>query len=93
MLAVKIKLKLDAPWVHSLKEKRSEVKILCSKLRSKFNISVAEIEEQDTHQTIVIGIAYVAADSTQADSIADHILSYLEQNTQCDFDVLIREMI
>lgn len=93
MVVVKLEIKLDAPWVQSLKEKRTIVKSLCSKLRNQFNLSVAEIEEQDTHKTIIIGIAFVAADRSQGDSMADHILQYLEQITECDFFILSREMI
>ncbi len=61
MTLSRLTIKLYAPWVHSLKEKRSEVKSLVAKLRNKFNVSAIEAEEQDAHQTIVIGVAYLAA--------------------------------
>ena len=51
--------RLHAPWVHSLKEKRMIVKSLIAKLQNKFHVSAAEIDEQDTHQIIVIGIAAI----------------------------------
>lgn len=60
-----LEIKLYAPWVHSLKEKRMEVKSLTAKIGNKFNVSVAETAEQDTHQTIVIGVAAIAADAAQ----------------------------
>ena len=41
--------RLYAPWVHSLKEKRSIVKSLIAKLRNRYHVSAAEIDEQDTH--------------------------------------------
>ena len=47
-------IKLYAPWVHSLKEKRKIVKGLCEKLRHKFHVSVIESDAQDIHQTIVV---------------------------------------
>ena len=53
MLILSLKIKLHAPWVHSLKEKRMVVKSLLSKMRNKFNVAVAEVGEQDIHQTIV----------------------------------------
>lgn len=77
-----MELHLHANWVHSLKEKRAEVKSLCAKLKNKFNVSLAEIAEQDTHQIIVLGIAAIAADSMQADSILSHVLSFVEANTE-----------
>ena len=45
MLILSLKIKLHAPWVHSLKEKRMVVKSLLSKMRNKFNVAVAEVGE------------------------------------------------
>ena len=56
--------RLHAPWVHSLKEKRMIVNSLVSRLQNHFHISVAEIDEQDTHQIIVIGIAAISNSGT-----------------------------
>ena len=36
MMILSLKIKLHAPWVHSLKEKRMVVKSLLSKMRNKF---------------------------------------------------------
>ena len=54
-----MRVTLRASWVHSLKEKRMVIKSLIQRLRNKFNISVGEVDEQDVHQTLVIGIAGV----------------------------------
>ena len=51
--------RLHAPWIHSLKEKRMIVKSLTAQLQNKFHVSAAEIDEQDTHQIIVIGVAAI----------------------------------
>ena len=51
-----ITFRLHAPWVHSLKEKRSIVKSLIAKLQNRYHVSAAEIDEQDTRQIIVIGL-------------------------------------
>ena len=56
-----MELRLYAPWVHSLKEKRMVVKSLLGKIRSRYAVSAAETEEQDIHQTIVIGVAAIVA--------------------------------
>jgi len=71
-----------APWAHSLKEKRSEVKSLCAKVRTIFNVSIAEVDEQDTHQKIVLGIACAAGCTALADSIIDKVLNFIEVNTK-----------
>jgi len=82
---------LYAPWIHSLKEKRMEVKSLLAKLQNKFNISAIESEEQDVHQTIVLTVAALAANPAQADSILDHILAFVESNTDAEITEADRE--
>ena len=84
MKIIIIKVKLRANWVHSLKEKRMVVKSLVKKLQNKFNISVSEIDNQDIHQSIVIGIAGTCLDSRQADSTIDNIINYIYENTDAD---------
>ena len=79
-----IKVTLRASWSHSLKEKRMVVKSIVQKLKNKFNISVAEIAEQDIHQTIVIGITGICATSAQLDSAMENILTFIESNTDAE---------
>lgn len=60
------------------------VKSLLARIRNQFHVSAAEVEEQDTHQIIVIGIASIAAYDTQAESIMEEIIQYIEQNTDAE---------
>ena len=78
--------RLHAPWVHSLKEKRMIVKSLTAQLQSKFHVSAAEIDEQDTHQIIVIGVAVIVPHNAMADSIMDEISRFVEEN--CEAEIL-----
>ena len=86
------KLKLYAPWVHSLKEKRMVVQSIISKVQNKFNVSIAEVEEQDTHQTIIIGIVCVACKVALADSIMNNVAHYIERNTDAEVMDIEREI-
>ena len=70
MIIATITFKLHAPWVHSLKEKRMIVKSILAKLQTRFHVSAAEIDEQDTHQIIVIGVAAIVPHNAQADSLS-----------------------
>ncbi len=83
---------LYAPWVHSLKEKRMVVKSLLTKVRSRFNVSAIEAAEQDVHQTIVLGFACAAGSTALADSTLDHLLSFLEANTEAEIIRIEREV-
>ena len=78
--------RLHAPWVHSLKEKRMIVKSIIAKLQNKFHVSAAEVEEQDTHQIIVIGVASIIPDQGYADSLMDEISRFVEEN--CEAQIL-----
>ena len=77
-------IRLHAPWVHSLKEKRMIVKSLIAKLQNKYHVSAAEIDEQDTHQIIVIGVAAIVPHNAMADSLMDDISLFIEQNTEAE---------
>jgi uncharacterized protein YlxP (DUF503 family) len=93
MIVGKIKIKIHIPWSHSLKEKRMVVKSICAKIRNRFNVSIAEVEEQDTHKIIVLGVSYVTTDNAQADSIAVHVVNFIESNTEGDIFNIEREIV
>ena len=84
MRVIVMKVSLRANWSHSLKEKRMIVKSIISKLQNKFNISVCEIENQDIHNLITIGIAGIALDSKVCDSTIDNIINYIEDITDAE---------
>ena len=87
-----IKFKLHAPWVHSLKEKRMIVKSIIAKLQNKFHVSAAEIDEQDVHQIIAIGVAAIVPHNAMADSLMDEISEFVELNTEAEILDEIREI-
>ena len=81
-----ITFRLRAPWVHSLKEKRMIVKSLIAKLQNRFHVSAAEVDEQDTHQVIVIGVAAIVPHNAMAESLMEEISLFVEEN--CEADIL-----
>ena len=92
MQIVAMTFRLRAPWVHSLKEKRMVVKSLVAKLQNKFHVSAAEIDEQDTHQIIVIGLAAVVPHQAMADSLMEEISQFVEGNCEAEILEEIREI-
>jgi hypothetical protein len=62
-------LELRIEQAHSLKEKRHVVKSLKDRLRHKFNVSVAEIDDQDLHNSAVIAAAVVSSSRDFAEKI------------------------
>ncbi|WP_252244592.1 MULTISPECIES: DUF503 domain-containing protein [unclassified Clostridium] len=79
-----LKITLRASWVSSLKEKRMIVKSLIQRLKNKFNVSVSEIDNQDVHKNIAIGMVGICGNSAQADSTAENIIEFIDSNTDAE---------
>ena len=62
------------------------VKSLVAKLQNKFHVSAAEIDEQDTHKIIVIGVAAIVPHNAYADSLMEEISLFVEEN--CEAEIL-----
>jgi uncharacterized protein YlxP (DUF503 family) len=56
-------LEIHLPESRSLKDKRQVMRSLKDRLRHRFNVSVAELDGQDTWQRAVVGIVAISADS------------------------------
>ncbi|HAX72770.1 MAG TPA: DUF503 domain-containing protein [Firmicutes bacterium] len=84
MVVGSAKLTLKASWVRSLKEKRMIVKSIIGKTRNTFNVSMNEVEEMDTHQTIVIGLSCTSNSNATVNSTLDQILNYIESNFETE---------
>ena len=76
--------RLHAPWVHSLKEKRMVVKSLITQLQNRFHVSAAELDEQDAHQIIVIGVAAIVPHNAIADSLMEKISQFVENASEAE---------
>ena len=92
MLIAAMTLRLHAPWVHSLKEKRMIVKSIIAQLQNRFHVSAAEIDQQDSHRIIVIGVAAVMPHNAMADSLMDEISQFVENNTEAEILDETREL-
>ena len=66
--------------ITSLKGKRSIVKSLIGRLRSRFNISISEVDHQDNKNIAVIGISIVSNDSAFIDRQFDSILDFMRKD-------------
>lgn len=60
------------------------IKSIIGKISNHFNVSVAEIDAQDVHKTIVIGIAAIVDSNKRADQLEEAILNYVEMNTEAE---------
>lgn len=92
MTVAAMEIRLYAPWVHSLKEKRMLVQSLLSKTRNQFNVSAAEVDMQEMHQTLVLGIACVSNDTRLNESVLENVLALIERSTDAEIVEVLREV-
>lgn len=73
-------LKLNIFESNSLKDKRHIIKSIIGKLQTRFNISIAEVDLNDSWQSSIIGFACVTNDSQHANQIISNVLNFVDND-------------
>lgn len=73
MVVGSLRMELRVPTSGSLKAKRAEIRPIVDGVRSRFGVSVAEVDHQDTWQRAAVGFAVVSASATQVDKVLDDV--------------------
>lgn len=73
-----LEIEIYLPDVTSLKEKRMIVKSIKDRVRSRYNICIAEIDENDKWQRAIFGIVGVNNSKQEINSLLDKILDWFE---------------
>lgn len=60
------------------------VKSLITQLQNRFHVSAAELDEQDTHQIIVIGVAAIVPHNAIADSLMVKISQFVKSASEAE---------
>lgn len=71
-------LRLHLPEARSLKDKRQAVTSLMSRLRNRFGVSVAEVDDQDSWHRATLGVACVSASPAVCRRLLDDLVRYAE---------------
>ncbi|HHU53217.1 MAG TPA: DUF503 domain-containing protein [Clostridiaceae bacterium] len=77
MLILGIKVQIYFPYIHSLKDKRKEVRSLIDRLEKKFNLSVREVADQDQWQSFVLGISFTALKKSEAIEMREKLEQFI----------------
>ncbi len=64
----------------SLKDKRSVVKSIINRIRSRYNVAIAEVSLNDNWRRAVLGIACVSNESAHADKMLEEVIAYIEND-------------
>ena len=76
------KVTLRLPGIQSLKCKRRVVNSLCSRVRNKFNVSIAEVEDNETWQLATLGITCASNSTRHVDEVLNGVLDYIERSRE-----------
>jgi len=71
------KVSLRLPENLSLKGKRRVVKSITTRVRSKFNVAIAEVDNEDLWQLATLGICYVSNNSRHANEVMSKIVDFI----------------
>jgi ribosome-binding factor A len=73
-----LRLAFHIPAARSLKDKRRVVQKVRDRIRSRFDVSIAEVEAQDLHQRAVFGVSVVSSDAAVCDSVLARVADAAE---------------
>ena len=77
-------LSFHIPHAMSLKDKRQVCRSLIDKTRSPFNAAISEVDTQDLHQTLTIGVAVVSGEFAHARQSLDEIIRFMEEHAAAE---------
>jgi uncharacterized protein YlxP (DUF503 family) len=81
-----LEVDLSIGHAQSLKDKRMALRSLKERLRRSFNVSVAEVEDNDVWTRAVVGIAIVSNDQQFANQVLSKIVDYVENDREVVLD-------
>jgi uncharacterized protein len=67
-------LEIRLPYAHSLKEKRAVLRKIRDRLRSRFNVAVAELDHRDVWQHATLGVVSLSDSQPLLDSVFQQVL-------------------
>lgn len=72
-------LEIQLPYAHSLKEKRAVLQKIRDRLRSRYNVAVAELDHQDVWQQATLGVVSISNSRPLLDSVFQKVLTESEK--------------
>ena len=73
------KVQLRLPENESLKGKRRVVKSIITRAANKFNVAIAEVEDQELWQLVTLGLCCVGNDTAHVNEMLSRVVSYVDR--------------
>jgi uncharacterized protein len=79
MIVGSLRLTLRLAGCRSLKEKRAPRRSITSRIRTTFKVAVAEVDDQDLWNSLVLGIAAVGPDRGPVERVLRDVADFVEE--------------
>ena len=86
-------IELDIPAAYSLKDKRAVLNRLRDRVRQKFNVAVAEVEENDIWNHAVIAVVTVSNQQRFCNQVLSKVAEFIETLPDCVVEDIAMEFI
>lgn len=73
-------VELSLPGNTSLKGKRAILKSLMARVRNEFNVSIAEVDNNDVWQSATLGIACIANGAGYVHGLLNNVVNWIEDS-------------
>jgi uncharacterized protein YlxP (DUF503 family) len=93
MIVGVLQAELRIDWARSLKDKRRVARSLKDRLHREHQVSVAEVEAQEIHNTLVLGIAAAGSSAGQVIGTLDAVESKLTHHEEATLVACQREVL
>jgi uncharacterized protein YlxP (DUF503 family) len=81
------RVSLRLPGNQSLKGKRGVARSIIARVRARFNVAIAEVEDNDAWQRLTLGISSVSNSGPLANEVLCRVVDYI-QETRGDVELL-----
>jgi len=80
-------IQLRLPENHSLKDKRKVLKSVIARVRNKYNVAIAELDDQDLWQLATLGVACLSNDGQQVHKVLSKVVDFIAES-RLDAEIL-----
>jgi hypothetical protein len=74
------KVRFCLPENHSLKGKRRVLKSITARVRNSYNVSIAEVEDQDLWQLATLGVVCVGKSAQQTNETLSKVVGFISES-------------
>lgn len=87
------KIQLNLPASRSAKDKRNVIGSITTKVRNKFNVSIAEIDPDQGWRSAILAVTCVSSSSSHVNKMLSRVLAFIEncrdEAVTADYDIEI----